>query len=108
MARKMCGFCGKNGQSYANRLCFRCNGNPEARKKFPYPMQGRKLSEFVRRNATVEELDAMIDEQMKNLPPWWWKESEKEDGGDENPQTLRNKPRMVRVFVTKRREFVWI
>lgn len=75
--RIMCSYCGKNGRSYSNGLCIKCNTIPEARKKFPHPNIGKKYP--AHKEPTLAELDALIAERMKpeNLPDWWEKERAK-------------------------------
>lgn len=75
--RKMCPWCERNGRSYSNGLCIKCHTIPEARLAHPYQFKGKKQP--FKPEPTMAELDALIAEQMKDLPPWWWKEHEKAD-----------------------------
>ena len=52
----------------ARRLCSRCYLMPEVRERYG---KLKTLPPPPRPEPTEAELDAMIAEQMANLPPWW-------------------------------------
>ena len=64
--RYVCHNCSKVvARYYCRKLCGACWRNPVIRVRFPAAHQGKH------NEPTEEELEAMIAEQMKNLPAWW-------------------------------------
>lgn len=61
-----CLHCG-DSPTHARGLCRICYLKADIRKR--YPKHTKDCREL-----TMEELDAMIAEQMANLPTWWHKE----------------------------------
>lgn len=57
----ICQHCGRETKSRQGNLCRGCYYRPDLRRK--YEGDGDEMTEA--------ELDAMIAEQMKNLPSWW-------------------------------------
>ncbi len=71
-----CNECGKLRYRAPWGLCQPCYKDLEIRKKhvrLPAPGDSHYHHE-----PTMEELDALIAEQSKNLPDWWWNDWEKE------------------------------
>src|SRR5262245_53355181 len=69
-----CRHCGHVYGNYGRGLCYSCYRKPEVKVQYP-PMPHR---DRVRKDQhpndyepTEEELDAVIAEQLANLPPWW-------------------------------------
>jgi hypothetical protein len=62
-----CNHCGKPCVVYRGRgLCWTCYGNPGIRESYG------KSKYAPGHEPTMEELDAIIAEQMKCLPNWWY------------------------------------
>lgn len=57
-----CIHCRRPHRDYRHRLCGRCRSRPELRSRYRH---------MPRREPTEAELDAMIEQQRKNLPSWW-------------------------------------
>lgn len=68
-----CKGCGRV-QRDSRALCWRCTHDPDKRAAFLRRPQGAK-------EPTLEELDALIAEQRKCLPPWW--DAETRRAGDD-------------------------
>lgn len=67
---KPCRHCQKGKGNLSRRwLCRRCWKNPEIKDLYK-PAESFR-SEFGDHDPTMEELEAMISEQMKCLPAWW-------------------------------------
>lgn len=67
-------------------LCYRCygsHGKPGVRHLYPSldPVSGVRSS-LQYREPTEAELDALIAEQMKCLPPWWEEETRRMERGE--------------------------
>ncbi len=65
--QKRCEHCKKRDYQQGRGLCWRCHRDPEIREQYERQYDnGDELTE--------EQLDAMIAEQMKDLPSWWWED----------------------------------
>lgn len=67
MAIFRCRGCNR-GMNRHHRLCWKCSDDPAARAAH---LSGD------RREPTMEELELLIAERMKCLPPWWEAERRK-------------------------------
>ena len=68
MPLKLCRHCRERAVNRPRGLCWTCYGKPEVLKQYP------PLTKYeVKPEETDADLDAMIAEQMKNLPDWWEK-----------------------------------
>jgi hypothetical protein len=68
----LCRHCGKNKQARRKGLCWGCSQKPAVRAM--YRSESKHAPRETNDGAgrwTEAELDAMIAEQMANLPPWW-------------------------------------
>lgn len=70
VARK-CQHCKKEVRIFRGRkLCYYCHKKPEIREKYPKERAGGVYCPSYR-EPTEEELNAMIEDGMRNLPDWW-------------------------------------
>lgn len=65
----LCRHCCKKKANRSRGLCWHCYYTPGVRELYT---SGNKY--LHKREATMEELDAMEAEARKNLPDWWHKE----------------------------------
>ena len=73
--KPVCRNCGDPNRAARQRgLCWKCNADPVVRAKFPPDKRGRRTGQKYHDDPTEEELDAIIAEQLRNLPPWWGQE----------------------------------
>ena len=65
-----CRHCGQGGYMRPRGLCHRCYSQPAIREQYPtnrgYHAAG---------DQTMEELEAIIAEQSRQLPDWWDRET---------------------------------
>lgn len=73
MAHAVCAHCKEYRWMNGRGLCQRCHKNPEIREAHE-PIRNCATG----REPTDEELEAIIAEQMANLPDWWNDSSERE------------------------------
>ena len=74
----ICRHCSEPKTLFARRLCVRCYRTPGVKEL--YSSASADYHE-----PTEEELDAMIAEQMRNLPDWWDRESRALRDAQESP-----------------------
>lgn len=80
-----CLHCHQTKDLAGRGLCHSCYGKKGVRCEYP-PLNGRGGGNYAHRTEpTEEELEAMIAEQMKNLPPWWEKERRAQAEADVPP-----------------------
>lgn len=70
MAEAVCVNCRNLRKIRTRGLCGRCYSFPTVRAAFPPPPRSA-----AGREPTMAELDALVAEQMANLPDWWHKET---------------------------------
>lgn len=66
-----CKHCGVGYRNGGNGLCKRCRHDADVCRLYGLTLPPSE-------NPTEEELNAMIAERMKDLPPWWRKEAKEE------------------------------
>jgi hypothetical protein len=66
---KVCRHCRRSAVSRPRGLCWGCYYAPGV--KDLYPPNSKFAKNHERREPTEAELDALIAEQMANLPEWW-------------------------------------
>lgn len=62
----VCRHCGERKVNRPRGLCWGCYYTPGVKEKYPVTCKTAPRGE-----PTEAELEAMIAEQMANLPPWW-------------------------------------
>ncbi len=87
--RVVCRHCGKTRFHRCRGLCATCYKLPGVRDRYePLGPHGRAGARGRREEPTEAELDAVIAEQRKRLPPWW-NEDATQDPRDERPRVVR-------------------
>lgn len=71
-----CKHCGTPYKWLAGRgLCQSCHRNPEIKALYPL-LQNRQHSP---KEETLEDLERLIAEQMRNLPAWWHESQDRDE-----------------------------
>lgn len=69
---RVCRHCRRCAVNRPRGLCWTCYYTPGVKEQYPFTSRfAPKSTADDYHEPTTEELDAMIAEQMKNLPPWW-------------------------------------
>jgi len=91
-------------RKHRRKLCFRCgkrristNGKV-ARRGLCSTCHAQKDPNYCADDTTMEELDAMVAEQLAAAPDWFWADAERQRKLDENaPSVSRTAAQIVRV-----------
>lgn len=75
----LCRHCRRRKANRARGLCWTCDQTPAVRALYPVTSKYDPLRNKLERHVepTAEEIDALVAEQMKNLPEWWEQEKGK-------------------------------
>lgn len=73
MPSRKCLHCGRVRRIQGRGLCWSCNRDRTIRNQYPLLRPRNMADDYDGSEPTMEELDAIIAEQMKpeNLPDWW-------------------------------------
>lgn len=77
----LCQHCHRYHCNRPRGLCTQCYKNLDVRQL--YPTAKNYTVKYGLKEPTEEELETLIAEQMRNLPAWWGRESERQKQGYE-------------------------
>lgn len=66
-----CRHCRQRPGTKSRGLCWRCYADGSILGKYP------RANDDAERHETAEEIEALVEEQMKRLPKWWDSEARK-------------------------------